>query len=94
MISELSTNSKNVSIEAEIVDKSPVKEFSKFGKIGRLSVVTLKDDSGTIPLTLWDEQVDAFEEKDMVRVENGYVKEWKGNLQLQVGRKGKIEKIK
>lgn len=45
-ISELQPKQGNVELKAEIVDISPVREFQKFGKAGRVANATIKDDSG------------------------------------------------
>jgi len=88
-ISDINPNLKAVELEAQITDISPIKEFSKFGKAGRLAIATLKDDSGTIPLALWDEQIDKVKIGDKI-IFRGFVKEWRGELQLQTGRSGEI----
>ena len=92
-IAELEVNQKNIEVEAEITDISEVREFSKFGKIGRVANATIKDDTGEIQLTLWDDQIDAVKTGAKVKITNGYVKEWQGEKQLNVGRYGSLEVI-
>ncbi|MBN2422012.1 DNA-binding protein [Candidatus Woesearchaeota archaeon] len=92
-ISELEVNQKNVEIAAEVAELGEVREFEKFGRQGRVCTATIKDDSGEVKLTLWDEQIDKVKEGDKIEIKNGYVKEWQGEKQLSVGRFGSLEVI-
>ena len=55
-----------------------------------LSNAVLEDDSGSITLVLWGDECQQVNENDVVKIENGFVKEWNGNLQLSVGKYGKM----
>ena len=92
-INELKVRQGNVEVEGEITQKEEARSFNKFGKEGKVCNATLKDDSGEIKLTLWNEQVDQFNVKDKIKITNGYVNEFQGEKQLTSGRFGKIEKI-
>ena len=92
-ISELKAGQGNVVVEGEIVEISPPRTFEKFGKSGKVANAVLKDDSGTIKLSLWNEQVDLVAVGKHVRISNGYVSEWKGEIQLSTGKFGKLEVI-
>ena len=90
-INDLEVNQGKVEIEGEITEMEEVREFSKFGKEGRVCNATVKDDSGSIKLTLWNEQIDIVKEGDKIKISNGYVKEWQGEKQLSVGKYGSLE---
>lgn len=92
-ISELKVRQGNVETEGEITHKEESRSFNKFGKEGKVCNATLKDDSGEIKLTLWNEQADQFVVGDKIKITNGYVNEFQGEKQLTSGRFGKIEKI-
>lgn len=92
-IKDLEPGQGKVEVEAQIIEMSNIREFEKFGRTGRVCNVVIKDDSGKIQLTLWDEQIDNFLVNDTIKVSNGYVKEWQGEKQLSVGKYGKIEKV-
>jgi len=51
---------------------------------------TLADDTGSIKLVLWNDQIRQVEKDSRIRVENGYVKEYRDELQLGVGEWGVI----
>ncbi len=75
-----------------VTEKGPEREFSRMGKLGRVCTAKIKDASGTMDLTLWDDAIDAVQEGDTLKLTDCWVKEWNGNLQASTGRNGKIEK--
>ena len=92
-ISELSAGQGNVNVGGIITEVGEAKTFNKFGKELKVSNAILKDDSGTIKLTLWNDEASKFKEGDEVKIENGYVNEFQGEPQLTAGKFGKIEKV-
>ena len=90
-IKELKPKQGNVEIVAEVTEKGDVREFEKFGKSGRVCNAKIKDASGEIKLSLWNEQIDQVNVGDTVKVTNGYVSEWQGELQLTTGKFGNLE---
>ncbi|MBU0535723.1 MAG: hypothetical protein KKE20_02070 [Nanoarchaeota archaeon] len=90
-ISELKPKQGKADITAEVVEKSEPREFNKFGKAGKVCNAKIKDDSGSISLTLWNEQVDQVKVGDKIQIQNGYVNEWQGEMQLSTGKFGTLE---
>ncbi|MBI4148932.1 DNA-binding protein [Candidatus Woesearchaeota archaeon] len=89
-IKDLKPKQGNVTITADIIEKGDVREFQKFGKAGRVCNARIKDATGEISMTLWNDEIDQVEMGDTIRIENGYVNEWQGELQISAGRFGKI----
>jgi replication factor A1 len=92
-ISELKARQGDVDLVGEIAEKGDVRDFNKFGKTGKVCNAKLKDDSGEVKLTLWNEQIDEFNVGDKVHIVKGYVGEWQGELQLSTGKFGELTKI-
>lgn len=92
-IKDLEVRQGNVDIVVEVVDKGEIREFSKFGRTGRVCNATVKDESGEIKLTLWNEQIDQVNVGDKVHITNGYVNEFQGEKQLTTGKFGKLEVV-
>jgi len=93
-ISELKAGTGNASIEAEIVSmEEPREVMGKFGKRLRVASANLKDDSGEIVLSLWNDDTDKFVQGDKLKITDGWVSEYKGQLRISAGRSGKIEKV-
>ena len=93
MIKDLKIREGKVDIVVEVAEKSEIREFEKFGKPGRVCNAKVKDDSGEITLTLWNEDIDKIKVGDKVHIKNGYVGEWQGEPQLSAGRFGEMEVV-
>lgn len=89
-INELKAGQKSVDIEVEVSSIGEVREFQKYGRQGRVATAVVKDDSGEINLTLWNEDIDNVKEGARIKVENGYVNEFQGEAQLTAGKFGKL----
>nr|MBC8495959.1 hypothetical protein [archaeon] len=85
-ISELKPKQGNVELQAEVTDMGEVREFQKFGNPGRVVNATIKDDSGSVALTLWNEQIDTVKVGDKIELKDGFVNEWQGEMQVTTGR--------
>ena len=95
-ISELRKGLKSISLKAEVTEKSPIKEvFSRTGRKLKLSNATISDETGSIKLTLWNEQIGLVSEGDSIRIKNANVKAFRGEKMINLSsRIGKIEIIK
>ena len=93
-IKDLKAGEGKIDVIGEVIEIAEPRSFDKFGKTGRVANAILKDDSGQIKLTLWNEQVDQVKEGDKIHITNGYVSEWKDEKQLSTGKFGKLEVVK
>jgi replication factor A1 len=91
-IAELRNGDKRVSVEATVLEKgTPRQVMSKFGtETYTVADAVVGDESGKIKLTLWNEQIAQVSLNDKIRIENGYVTSFKGEVQLNVGKYGKM----
>jgi ssDNA-binding replication factor A large subunit len=92
-IKDLKPKQGSVEVTAEVTEKGEVREFTKFGKAGRVCNAKIKDASGEMALTLWNEQIDQVNVGDTVHITNGYVNEWQGETQLTTGKFGALEVV-
>ncbi|MEM0074837.1 MAG: OB-fold nucleic acid binding domain-containing protein [Nitrososphaerota archaeon] len=91
-IKELRPDSRRVNIEAQVVSLSPIREVTlKTGEKASVVDATIEDDTGTFILTLWNEYAQRVREGSRLRIENGYVSTFRGEMRLNVGRYGKLE---
>ncbi len=93
-ISELRTRQGNVSIEAVVKSIEEPRAFNKFGRDLRVTNAIIEDSSGSIKLSLWNDDIEKVHAGDTVRITNGFVNEFKGENQLTTGKFGKLEVIK
>jgi replication factor A1 len=91
-IEELKEGMKRVNVVGKIVQKSDTREVRSRYKdeTYRVADALIDDDSGTIKLTLWNEQIDRVNVNDRVKIENGYITTFRGEIQLNVGRYGTL----
>ncbi len=93
-IGDLKAGASNVDVEGTITEKKEPREvITKFGKRLQVADAVLSDDSGSITLSLWNEDAEKLSVGDKVKVSNGYVGEFRGSPQLSSGKYGKIEKL-
>ena len=93
-ISDIKEGDSEINIEAEVTEKSYAREVrSKYGRVLMVADATLKDETGKITLTLWNEQVKQVMVGDRVKIENGYAKSFRNVLQLSTGKYGKLTVI-
>lgn len=90
-LSELQPKQSGVNVTVEVVDLGEVREFNKFGKVGRVCNATIKDDSAQMKLTLWNDDIDRIKVGAKLNLVDCFVNEWQGDMQLTTGRNGKIE---
>jgi replication factor A1 len=90
-IIELKPGMRRVEISAKVLNISETREVTtRAGEQSRVATAEVSDDSGTVKLTLWNEQIDQVKVNNEVKVENGYVTSFRGETQLNVGRYGKL----
>ena len=81
-----------VNIEATLVRKGESRTVNtKAG--GQINVCDayLKDEAGEIKLTLWGDDIEKVKVDDRVKITNGYISEFRGEVSLTKGKFGKME---
>jgi replication factor A1 len=90
-IKDLSLGAKWVNLRAKVVEKSNTRTvFSRMGNPLGVSTATISDNTGSVKLPLWNAQISTVSVGDTVQIENGRVKRFRGELQVSVGRKGRL----
>src|SRR4030066_1047301 len=91
-IKDLQDGMKRVNVEAQGVDKGDPREVkSRFkDETYRIVDAVVADQTGSVKLTLWNEQIDQVAIGDNIKIENGYVTSFKSEIQLNVGKFGKL----
>jgi replication factor A1 len=94
-VKDLTPESKNVNTIVKVVSAGEERSIaSKFGGERRLKEFTVGDESGSVVMTLWEDQVNLANEGDSISIENGYISLVRGNMRLNIGKYGKFAKAK
>ncbi len=89
-IASLRANS-SATIDGTITAISAVREVNTVRGPSRVADATIQDESGTIVLTLWGDDTKRYTIGQKIRITDGWVKDFRGKLQISPGRSGRIE---
>jgi replication factor A1 len=90
-VAELKPGMKGVNLVGRIKEVSAPREvMTRLGGMSRVADAILSDESGAVKMSLWNEQIEQVKPGDSIRIENGYVTSFRGEIQLNVGRYGKL----
>jgi replication factor A1 len=91
---ELRPGIRGISIEGTVESIAEPRSVNlKSGGTAQVADAIFSDETGSIKLSLWDEQLNMVKEGDRVYVENGYTQEFRGETSLNVGKYGKLKKL-
>ncbi|MDH4123405.1 MAG: single-stranded DNA-binding protein [Thermoplasmata archaeon] len=100
-IEQITPESKQINVMAKIVTVGEAREIpSRFGPSRKVADAIIGDETGTVVLSLWEDQINQLAKDDIIKMENGYVSfvkskttPGKGHIRLNIGKYGKIEKL-
>jgi replication factor A1 len=89
---------RRVDVKAKVVDITDVNTFERDdGEDGKVQNLVLGDDTGTIRMSLWDEQTDVTEKVDVgdsIHITGAYSREDnRGNAELRIGNDTQMEML-
>ena len=92
-VKDLTPTSKQVNLLAKVVALGEQKEITpRYGSPRRLVEATIGDETGTVILTLWEDQINQVAKDDVVQIDNGFVSLVRGHVWLNVGKYGTLAK--
>ena len=93
-IKDIDAKVGRINLKARVVGKSiPRYVFSRFGEALALSTATISDGTGSIRMSLWNAEIDRVSIGDTVQINDGLVRTFRGELQVSLGRKGRLQVI-
>ncbi len=95
-VKDLRPESKVDVIELTVREIGATREFSsRTGSTGKVCDAKAVDDEGSeVSISLWNEEIERVQPNNRIRITNGWVREWRGNMQVSAGRYGKLEVLK
>jgi hypothetical protein len=93
-IGDLKSGMERIDLRATILEiPRPRNVITKFGNFATVTNARVKDETGSIQLPLWNNQIDTVSVGDTIQVENARVVTFRGERQLRVGRGGQLSVI-
>ncbi len=92
-IGELEPRSRSLNLTAKVISKTPIREIvSRMdGSTHRVAEALVGDSTGSILMTLWDDNIDKIAEGTTLKISNAYVSLFRGSMRLNTGRYGSFE---
>jgi replication factor A1 len=90
-IIDLRSGMKKIELKAKVLEiAKPVLVFTRFGTYASVANAVIGDETGTIKLCLWNEQIASVSVGDTVWIKNANMSSFKGEKQLRIGKKGTV----
>ena len=93
-IGDLKVGMKKVSLKAEVLEipKSKI-VYTRYGTTACISNALIRDETGSMKMSLWNQQINMVHKGDVIDVKNGTVAWFSGERQLRLGRSGSLSVI-
>jgi len=93
-IGDLKVGMKRVSLKAEMLEipKSKI-VYTRYGTTACVSNTLIRDETGSMKMSLWNQQIDMVHKGDVFDVKNCAVAWFSGERQLRLGRGGSLSVI-
>lgn len=93
-IGDLKVGMKKISLKAEVLEipKSRI-VYTRYGTTACVSNALIRDETGSMKMSLWNHQISMVHKGDVVDVKNGQVTWFSGERQLRLGRSGSLSVI-
>ncbi|MBS3060111.1 MAG: hypothetical protein J4432_01235 [DPANN group archaeon] len=90
-ISEIKSGDRDVTITGTVEEVSEPRQIqTKYGP-NTLTTVMVKDDTGSIKVSLWGNQSENVAQGSKVTITGAFVREWNGEIQVNIPRNGEIK---
>ena len=91
----LTPNSKQVNIVVKVDSKGEIREVTSQRDMAtnRVCDVLVGDGTGSVVMSAWNDVIDDLDDGDTIQIQNGYIKLFRGNMRLNVGRYGSYTKL-
>jgi replication factor A1 len=90
-IRDLRVGMRHVNLDAKVLEiPEPTCVYTRFGNNAVVANALIGDDTGTIKLCLWNDQIGGVSVGDIIQIRNARAFAFKGEKQLRVGTKGSV----
>jgi replication factor A1 len=94
-ICDLTPKSRRVNVVFKVVSLEAGKNVrsKKDHRPHTVAEAVVGDDTGTILMTVWDEDLEVVDPKKTLSLENGYVSLFRGRMRLNIGKYGDLKAV-
>jgi replication factor A1 len=88
-IRDLRSGMTQIRLKAKVLEiPKPSLVYTRYGNYASVANALIADETGTIRLCLWNEQISCISAGDTIQIENARASTFKGQRQLNIGRRG------
>jgi replication factor A1 len=93
-IRDLRIGMRQVSLRAKVLEiPKPKIVYTRYGDYASVANALIADETGTIRLCLWNEQISSIATGDMIQLKNARTSVFRGQRQLCIGKNGSLSSI-
>jgi len=93
-IRDLRAGMTQVNLRAKVLEiLKPKVVFTRFGQYASVANALIADDTGTIQLCLWNDQIDSIAAGDTIQIANAKASTFGGQRQLRIGKNGTLNSV-
>lgn len=91
-VEALTPGMRGVEVEAKVLEVSEPRQVRsrETGEPLRVAEAVIRNETGSIKLVLWNDEIRQVKADERIRIENGYVTSFRGEKQLNIGRYGTL----
>jgi replication factor A1 len=85
---------RHVNLKAKILEVTePTHVVTRYGNNASVAKALIADETGTIKLCLWNDQIGSVSVGDTIQIENARASIFRGERQLSIGKKGTLNNV-
>lgn len=93
-IEDLKAGMNHVDVKARVLEIPESRMvYTRFGTTAFVSNALITDETGSMRMSLWNQQINIISKGDLVHVKNGKIASFRGELQLRIARNGSVNVI-
>jgi replication factor A1 len=93
-IRDLRSGMTQVCLKAKVLEiPKPNLVYTRYGNYASVTNALIADETGTIRLCLWNEQINGIAAGDTIQIENARASTFRGQRQLNIGKKSSLNSI-
>ena len=90
-IKDLTAGMRRINLTARVLEIPKSKMiYTRYGTTAAVSNVLITDETGSVRMSLWNNQIELVHKDDVINITNGKVGWYRGEPQIRIGRRGSV----